>query len=99
MQMSLILGFLRELTSHVALGSDVQPWDIIGMFVTRLSNDVNALLPQVQQSIDEGRLIQGQFSFLTCVAHADVTCQSLCRSTVGDPRARIEKGGADQRRR
>ena len=54
------MGFLQELTSHVALGSEVQPWDIIGMFVTRLSNDVNALLPQIQQSIDDGKLIQSE---------------------------------------
>lgn len=60
LRLSLIVGLLQELTSHVALGSEVQPWDIIGMFVTRLSNDVNALLPQIQQSIDDGKLIQSE---------------------------------------
>lgn len=57
LQLPVILGFLQELTSHVTLGTDVQPWDVIGMFVTRLSNDVNALLPQVQQSVTDQRLI------------------------------------------
>lgn len=58
LQLPVILGFLQEQKSDVALGSDIQPWDVIGLFVTRLSNDVNALLPPVQQSIDDRRLVQ-----------------------------------------
>ncbi|KAJ9107379.1 hypothetical protein QFC21_000829 [Naganishia friedmannii] len=52
-----ILGFLQELTADVALDSDVQPWDVIGMFVTRLSNDVNAILPEIQRIMADGHLL------------------------------------------
>ncbi|KAJ9123331.1 hypothetical protein QFC22_001530 [Naganishia vaughanmartiniae] len=52
-----ILGFLRDLTANVALDSDIQPWDVIGMFVTRLSNDVNAILPEIQRTMADGNLL------------------------------------------
>lgn len=57
-----ILGFLQELTANVTLGSDVQPWDVIGMFVTRLSNDVNAILPEIQRTMAAEHLLAGKFA-------------------------------------
>jgi hypothetical protein len=85
LQLPVILGFLQELTSHVTLGSDVQPWDVIGMFVTRLSNDVNALLPQVQQSITDQRLMTSKpcCGIAGYTSTADVLTPSLCRTAMG----------------
>lgn len=51
-----ILGFLADVTADVG-AQDVHPWDIIGMFVTRLGNDIGAYLPQVKAAIQEDQLL------------------------------------------
>ncbi|KAJ9104313.1 hypothetical protein QFC19_003953 [Naganishia cerealis] len=56
-ELPVISGFLQELTANVPMDSDIQPWDVIGMFVTRFSNDVNAILPEVQQTVADGHLV------------------------------------------
>jgi hypothetical protein len=75
-----ILGFLQDLTANVALDSDIQPWDVIGMFVTRLSNDVNAILPEIQRTMADGQLLTGKR--VQFVWHSTVTERSCYISTV-----------------
>ncbi len=60
LDLEVILGFLREITADVAAGGDAQPWDIIGMFITRLSNDVNDLLPKIRDAMEMGGIIKGK---------------------------------------
>jgi hypothetical protein len=55
-----ILQFLQEVTESVNPQGDIQPWDIIGMFVTRLGTDLNNLLPQVQTAIEDGQTLHSQ---------------------------------------
>ena len=54
----MILQFLQEVTSAINPEGDIKPWDIIGMFVTRLGTDLNSLLPRIQTAVEEGNLIQ-----------------------------------------
>ncbi len=51
-----ILAYLRQVTAGVAAGQDVQPWDIIGMFITRVANDVNDLLPKIREAQEQGQV-------------------------------------------
>jgi hypothetical protein len=60
LQLSMVLGFLREVTSAINPQGDIRPWDIIGMFVTRLSTDLNSLLPRIQSAADQGHLVQSK---------------------------------------
>jgi dynactin 1 len=58
LNLDVILGFLSDITADVAAGVDIQPWDIIGMFITRLTNDVNDLLPKIRDAVEAGQLIK-----------------------------------------
>lgn len=51
-----ILGFLTEITADVAGAQNIPPWDIIGMFVTRLGSDLGAFLPRVRTAIQDEQL-------------------------------------------
>lgn len=57
LQLSTILQYLQEVTASFNPQGDVEPWDIIGMFVTRLGTDLNNLLPAVQAAIKDEKLI------------------------------------------
>lgn len=52
-----VVAFLTEITADVAGAQDIPPWDIIGMFVTRLGSDLGAFLPQVRGAVQDGQLV------------------------------------------
>lgn len=54
------MRFLREVTSAINPQGDIKPWDIIGMFVTRLGTDLNSLLPRMQAAVEQGNLVHSQ---------------------------------------
>lgn len=62
MRLDDILALLKSITSGVPGGSDVDPWDIIGMYVTRLGNDIHQLLPAIKTAVDSGNLDLGELS-------------------------------------
>jgi dynactin 1 len=70
LRLSIVLQFLHEVTSTINPQGDIKPWDIIGMFVTRLGTDLNSLLPRIQTAVEQGNLIPSErdsFSLsLTC---------------------------------
>jgi dynactin 1 len=61
LQLAVVLDFLRQVTSAINPQGDIRPWDIIGMFVTRLSTDLNSLLPRIQSAVEEGHLLQSRW--------------------------------------
>lgn len=68
LQLDTILGFLRDITADATAGdggvsSSIEPWDLIGMYVTRLGNDINDLLPKIKMAIEEGKVVKGELGW------------------------------------
>lgn len=63
LRLSVVLQFLRDVTSGVDMRGDIQPWDIIGMFITRIATDMDNLLPQIHAAIEENHVVHSMCHF------------------------------------
>ncbi|KAK4685386.1 dynactin 1, partial [Tremellales sp. Uapishka_1] len=52
-----IEGFLQEITAESSALSDAPPWELIGMFVSRLGSELGAALPKVKTAVKSGSLV------------------------------------------
>ncbi|WVR06294.1 hypothetical protein IAU60_003324 [Kwoniella sp. DSM 27419] len=52
-----IEAFLFDITAESSAQSDAHPWELIGMFVTRLGQDLGGVLPRVKDAIKNGQMI------------------------------------------
>ncbi|KGB74790.3 dynactin 1 [Cryptococcus deuterogattii R265] len=58
LRLSDIDSFLRDVTAQSAsAGSNVHPWDLIAMFVSRLREDLNGTLSKIKEAAKDGRTI------------------------------------------
>ncbi|KIR29722.1 dynactin 1 [Cryptococcus deuterogattii LA55] len=58
LRLSDIDSFLRDVTAQSAsAGSNVHPWDLIAMFVSRLRDDLNGTLSKIKEAAKDGRTI------------------------------------------
>ena len=49
--------FLDEVTADSSAASDAPPWELIGMFISRLSNEIGVALPKIRQAVQAGQVV------------------------------------------
>ena len=59
-----IEGFLVEITSQSAAPAGMPPWDQIGMFITRLGQELGMALPKIKQAVKDGQVVHCKLSCL-----------------------------------
>lgn len=63
LRLSDIDSFLHDVTAQSAsAGSNVHPWDLIAMFVSRLREDLNGTLSKIKEAAKDGRTISCEFA-------------------------------------
>ena len=62
LRLSDIEGFLVDITSQSAAPAGMPPWDQIGMFITRLGQDLGMALPKIKQAVKDGQVVHCKLS-------------------------------------
>ncbi|WWD18419.1 hypothetical protein CI109_102869 [Kwoniella shandongensis] len=53
--------FLAEVTVESSAASDAPPWELIGMFITRIGNELGVVLPKVKAAVKAGQVVSLDF--------------------------------------
>jgi dynactin 1 len=61
LRLSDINAFLEEVTAESSASIDAPPWELIGMFVTRLGSELSGILPKIKQAVNSGQVISSKF--------------------------------------
>jgi dynactin 1 len=64
LHLSDIETFLAEITAQSSATIAAPPWDLIGMFITKLGNELGEILPKVRQAGKAGQTISSES--ITC---------------------------------
>jgi dynactin 1 len=62
LRLSDIEGFLVDITSQSAVPAGMPPWDQIGMFITRLGQELGMALPKIKQAVKDGQVVHCKLS-------------------------------------
>ena len=57
LRLSHIEGFLVDITAQSAAPAGMPPWDQIGMFITRLGQELGMALPKIKQAVKDGQVV------------------------------------------
>ena len=57
LRLSDIEQFLVDITAQSAAPAGMPPWEQIGMFITRLGQELGMALPKIRQAVKEGQVV------------------------------------------
>lgn len=60
LRLSHIEEFLVDITAQSAAPAGMPPWDQIGMFITRLGQELGMALPKIKQAIKDGQVVHSK---------------------------------------
>jgi dynactin 1 len=57
-----INAFLEEITAESSSSIDAPPWELIGLFITKLGNELAGILPKMKQAARVGQVVSSTSS-------------------------------------
>jgi hypothetical protein len=65
-RLSDIERFLVDVTAQSAAPAGMPPWDQIGMFMTRLGQELGQALPKIRQAVKDGQVVHCKLNYSGC---------------------------------